>query len=259
MLTTQGGGTGWSGAKTCASGNTCVVLNDYYSQCQPGTAAPTSTTLRTTTSSTRASSSPASKCTTTITITTSTPTRTTSSPSRTTTTTTTTKPASTTAPSGSGAGSTLQTGYTWIRAVAAPNFHKYLQTSPLNASPGRAILSSATTAGQFQIVDGQLIELIDTKGTKLYANIGEAPSASATYLPVSFTTAKNSLGTFAYQGDTLTWSAAGVQRQNVAAWYVCENQSLWINLGAYLYGTPAGCVDQTVSFFSGFFLRVFVW
>ena len=109
------------------------------------------------------------------------------------------------------------------------------------------------------IVDGQLIELIDTKGTKLYANIGEAPSASATYLPVSFTTAKNTLGTFAYQGDTLTWSAAGVQRQNVAAWYVCENQSLWINLGAYLYGTPAGCVDQTVSFFSGFFLRVFVW
>jgi hypothetical protein len=39
-----------------------------------------------------------------------------------------------------------------------------------------------------------------------------------------------------------------VQRQNVAAWYVCENQSLWINLGAYLYGTPAGCADQTVSF-----------
>jgi hypothetical protein len=97
-------------------------------------------------------------------------------------------------------------------------------------------------------VDGQLVEVIDTKGTKLYASVGSAPSASATYLPVTFTTAKNSLGTFAYQGDTLTWSAAGVQRQNVAAWYVCENQSLWINLGAYLYGTPAGCVDQTVSF-----------
>jgi hypothetical protein len=39
-----------------------------------------------------------------------------------------------------------------------------------------------------------------------------------------------------------------VQRQNVAAWYVCENQNLYINLGAYLYGTPAGCADQTVSF-----------
>jgi hypothetical protein len=234
-----------------------VVLNDYYSQCQPGTAASTtlrtttSTTLRTTTSSTRSSTTPASQCTTTITITTSTPTRTTSSPSRTT---TTTKPATTTTPSGTGAGSTLQTGYTWIRAVAAPNFHKYLQTSPLNAAPGTAILSSATTAGQFQIVDGQLIELIDTKGTKLYASVGEAPSASATYLPVTFTAAKNSFGAFAYQGDTLTWSSEGVKRQNVAAWYVCENQSLWINLGAYLYGTPAGCVDQTVSVFFGFCL-----
>ena len=140
----------------------------------------------------------------------------------------------------------MQSGYAWIRAVAAPNFHKYLQTSPLNASPGRAILSDATSAGQYQIVDGQLVELIDTKGTKLYANVGQAASATATILPVTFTSSKNSFGTFAYQGDTLTWSAAGVQRQNVAAWYVCESQSLWINLGAYLYGTPAGCADQTV-------------
>lgn len=144
----------------------------------------------------------------------------------------------------------MQSGYAWIRAVAAPNFHKYLQTSPLNASPGRAILSDATSAGQYQIVDGQLVELIDTKGTKLYASVGQAPSAAATYLPVTFTSSKNTFGTFAYQGDTLTWSAAGVQRQNVAAWYVCENQSLWINLGAYLYGTPAGCADQTVSTFA---------
>jgi hypothetical protein len=250
-LTPPGGGTGWSGSKTCASGNTCVALNDYYSQCQPGTVptATSATTLRTTTSSARPSSSSASACTTTITITTSTPTKTTSSsPSRTT---------STSSPtSGSGAGSTLQTGYSWIRAVASPNFHKYLQTSPLNASPGRAILSDATSAGQYQILDGQLVELIDTKGSKLYASVGQAASAAATILPVSFTSAKNSFGTFAFQGDTLTWSAAGVQRQNVAAWYVCENQNLYINLGAYLYGTPAGCADQTVSFLDFCFLEV---
>jgi hypothetical protein len=47
-----------------------------------------------------------------------------------------------------------------------------------------------------------------------------------------------------------------VQRQNVAAWYVCENQNLYINLGAYLYGTPAGCADQTVSFLDFCFLEV---
>lgn len=39
-----------------------------------------------------------------------------------------------------------------------------------------------------------------------------------------------------------------MQRQNVAAWYVCEGQTVWINLGAYAYGTPAACADQTVSF-----------
>lgn len=58
------------------------------------------------------------------------------------------------APTG-GPGSTLQNGYLWIRAVAAPNFHKYLQTKPQYV-PGTAIMDSYTTAGQFQIVDGQL-------------------------------------------------------------------------------------------------------
>nr|ADN88317.1 cellobiohydrolase II [Neolentinus lepideus] len=39
----QCGGTGWTGATTCASGSTCVFSNPYYSQCLPG-AAPTTTT-----------------------------------------------------------------------------------------------------------------------------------------------------------------------------------------------------------------------
>ncbi|KAG8687915.1 hypothetical protein FRC09_013210 [Ceratobasidium sp. 395] len=44
----QCGGTGWTGGTTCDAGNTCVVVNAYYSQCQPGSAAPT--TSKTTTS-----------------------------------------------------------------------------------------------------------------------------------------------------------------------------------------------------------------
>ncbi|KAL2067659.1 hypothetical protein VTL71DRAFT_15755 [Oculimacula yallundae] len=32
----QCGGIGWSGAKTCVSGYTCVATNEYYSQCVPG-------------------------------------------------------------------------------------------------------------------------------------------------------------------------------------------------------------------------------
>ncbi|TBU26745.1 hypothetical protein BD311DRAFT_808224 [Dichomitus squalens] len=43
----QCGGIGWSGATTCVSGSVCTELNDYYSQCIPGSAssapAPTST------------------------------------------------------------------------------------------------------------------------------------------------------------------------------------------------------------------------
>ncbi|KAF8684552.1 hypothetical protein RHS04_01249 [Rhizoctonia solani] len=45
----QCGGLSWSGGTTCISGSTCVKLNDYYYQCQPGAvqttpASPTSTT-----------------------------------------------------------------------------------------------------------------------------------------------------------------------------------------------------------------------
>jgi hypothetical protein len=35
---------------------------------------------------------------------------------------------------------------------------------------------------------------------------------------------------------------------------VCANQQLFINLGAYLYMTPAGCADETVSYFLVFCL-----
>ncbi|KAI4522794.1 glycoside hydrolase family 10 and carbohydrate-binding module family 1 protein [Schizophyllum commune Loenen D] len=40
----QCGGQGWSGETTCDSGSTCVKINDYYSQCQPGTVVTTSAT-----------------------------------------------------------------------------------------------------------------------------------------------------------------------------------------------------------------------
>ncbi|KAI0746981.1 endoglucanase [Daedaleopsis nitida] len=36
----QCGGTGWSGATACTSGSVCTELNDAYSQCVPGAAAP---------------------------------------------------------------------------------------------------------------------------------------------------------------------------------------------------------------------------
>ncbi|KAJ7219766.1 hypothetical protein C8J57DRAFT_1537063 [Mycena rebaudengoi] len=40
---TQCGGVNWAGPTTCVSGTTCTFLNDFYSQCIPSAAAPTTT------------------------------------------------------------------------------------------------------------------------------------------------------------------------------------------------------------------------
>lgn len=64
----QCGGTGWTGATTCVSGYICTYQNDWYSQCIPGTASSTATTIGTTTTtvttSSRTTSSTASASTT---------------------------------------------------------------------------------------------------------------------------------------------------------------------------------------------------
>jgi hypothetical protein len=153
-------------------------------------------------------------------------------------------PTTTGGPAGSGPGTTLQSGYYWIRAVVAPNYHKYLQTKPVYTT-GLAILESYTTAGQFQVVDGQLVELVS--GGLLYAVVSPQTDSSVTKLALTFSTSKNTYGTFAWSGDALTWSVSGITRPNNAAWLVCANQQLFINLGSYGYMTPAGCADQTVS------------
>ncbi|KAJ0115444.1 hypothetical protein J7T55_012724 [Diaporthe amygdali] len=143
---------------------------------------------------------------------------------------------------------TLQPGQYWIRAVASPNYHKYLQTIPANQA-GTATLNDYTTAGQYNIVNGQLVDYTGT----LYLHV-EKPADLASpprTLATSFNTTQNSFGTFAFQGDAVTWSAPGLQRQNVAAWLVCQNQALFINTGAYAYQTPAGCADQTIHYYNG--------
>ncbi|KAF9005377.1 mannanase [Hymenopellis radicata] len=59
----QCGGIGYAGETTCASGLTCVYLNDYYYQCQKSTASSTSTTTSrastTTSAATSTTSAPA--------------------------------------------------------------------------------------------------------------------------------------------------------------------------------------------------------
>lgn len=142
---------------------------------------------------------------------------------------------------------TLVKGQYWIRAVASPNYHKYLQTKPAN-TPGVAILGSSKTAGQYSIVSGQLVEYTGSDAP-LYLNVEKPADLTQRALATWFNTTQNAFGTFAFQGDALTWSAEGVKRQNLAAWLVCKDQALFINTGAYAYQTPAGCADQTVSLF----------
>ena len=141
---------------------------------------------------------------------------------------------------------TLQDGAYWIRAVAAPNYHKYLQTLPANV-PGTAVLESYTTAGQFQVEDGQLVNKVSKPPLYMWVEEPADKANPPRTLATSFNTTKNPFGTFAWQGDALTWSVASVKRQNLAAWLVCGKQALFINTGAYSYQTPSGCSDQTVS------------
>ncbi|KAF3935470.1 hypothetical protein ABW20_dc0109827 [Dactylellina cionopaga] len=69
----QCGGIGWTGATTCVAGNSCVYLNAYYSQCQPGAQVTSSRTTTTTTttrvSTTLVTTSSSSKTTTAVTTT----------------------------------------------------------------------------------------------------------------------------------------------------------------------------------------------
>ncbi|KAF2463444.1 uncharacterized protein BDR25DRAFT_337828 [Lindgomyces ingoldianus] len=217
----QCGGTTYSGDTACANGSGCVVINEYYSQCQPGAAPaqpPAATTLKTSAAVLTGAN-----------------------------------PAATGTPAGSGPGTELQTGYYWIRAVASPNFHKYMQSKPLYAT-GPAVLGDYTTAGQFQVVDGQLVQLVSGPGEKpeklLYGIVSQERYINNNSLSVTWSTEKNGYGKFAFNGDGLTWNVAGVTRPNAAAWYVCTGQLMYINLGNYLYQTPSGCADQTIHYYN---------
>ncbi|KAI0822414.1 hypothetical protein BC628DRAFT_1316867 [Trametes gibbosa] len=217
----QCGGQGWTGATVCPSGWSCTVSNPYYSQCLPGAASSTPT----------APSSPSSG-------------------------------------GGGGGGSptstasapgslpTLATGNSFIRAVEDPNFHQYLR-SEVEGTTGDAVLGDYTTAAQFQIVSGQLIQLVPG-GTKLYAVVEGRSDPSVMKLKMSWSATPASgvdAGTFQWSGDTVEWSIASIQRPQLNAWLVCPdadgNRDVYINLGPYDYNTPAGCADETIHAYTG--------
>jgi hypothetical protein len=111
-----------------------------------------------------------------------------------------------------------------------------------------------TTAGQFQVISGQLVQLVSAPGatpvTLLYGVVSQERYLNNLSLSVTWSEAKNTYGTFGWQGDGLTWSEPGIERPNAIAWYVCTGQVLYINLGNYAYGTPAGCADETIHYYN---------
>ncbi|KFY17227.1 hypothetical protein V492_00810, partial [Pseudogymnoascus sp. VKM F-4246] len=142
-----------------------------------------------------------------------------------------------------GAKATLVGDNLWIRAVADPNFHKYLQSSPSNAA-GVAVMDDASTAGQFTVTDGQLV--LKVGSADLYGIVNSTViGPNEGRLAVTFSTTKNAYGSFKFSGDALQWTVAGVTRPNESAWLVCAGQELFVNLGNYGYQTPEGCADQT--------------
>jgi hypothetical protein len=215
----QCGGQGWSGSTTCVSGYQCSAVNEWYSQCVPGTGPAPTTTAATTLTTARSSSTTGGG---------SIPTQT---------------------GGGTNPGPTLVSGWYWIRAVAAPNFHSYLQAQPTGV-PGDAFLSAATRAGQYNVVSGQLVYNTGSGG-QLYLHVENPTDKTQRKLKTWFAKEKNDYGTFGFQGDTLTWHTDDIKRPNEAAWLVCEGQHLVVNTGSYGYQTPAGCADQTIHYYGG--------
>ena len=118
---------------------------------------------------------------------------------------------------------------------------------------GNAVLNSGSTAGQFNIKDGQLVQLISAPGSPeqyLYGAVTQRAGTEMTLL-LTWQSTPSTYGTFSFSGDTLQWSVSGISRPNNAAWLVCENQNVYANLGPYAYQTPAGCADQTIHYYNG--------
>ncbi|KAK1751346.1 hypothetical protein QBC47DRAFT_434299 [Echria macrotheca] len=231
----QCGGWQWVGPTKCGQGYTCIYVNDWYSQCIPGVASTTTTSSVTSTTTT--------SMTTMKTITT---------PSAPVTSTIPTTSADSSPTPGTPTPTTLENGWFWIRAVATPYYRSYLQAAPTaTAAPIPAVLSKNTGAGQFNVISGQLVYNRFGAGKQQYMHVENPADKTQRKLRTWFDATPNDYGAFAFQGDTLIWTVADITRPNAAAWLVCEGDMLFVNTGAFLYNTPAGCFDHTIHSYGG--------
>lgn len=70
-----------------------------------------------------------------------------------------------------------------------------------------AVLNSPTSAGQFNIVSGQLVQLINTSGTLLYAHVTLRADSTVNRLLITWGATPDTYGTFGFQGSLWTASS----------------------------------------------------
>ena len=68
----------------------------------------------------------------------------------------------------------------------------------------------------------------------VFIPVNTTTAATATYLPTFFATTQETTGTWAFQGDGLTWTAPDIPRQNIGAFLACGSgvPGVYVNLGA---------------------------
>lgn len=121
-------------------------------------------------------------------------------------------------------------------------------------------MDDPATAGQFNIIDGQLVYYTGASSAPLYLWVEDPADKTQRALATWFNSTAGTYGNFSFSGDTVTWTDPDVARPNTAAFYVCPGggngtdvgtdegeNALFVNTGAYLYETPSGCYDIDVS------------
>jgi hypothetical protein len=104
---------------------------------------------------------------------------------------------------------------------------------------------------QGNIVNGQWVQY-STCGTTLYATV-LPPAAGTTRLQVYFQTTPATNVTWSFQGDAVDANIPGYKQQSSGNFYLCTTAAggggtsaapyLYVNTGAFDYGTPTGCAD----------------
>jgi len=148
---------------------------------------------------------------------------------------------------------TLLPNQLFIRADEQPDFHYYLRSITQNM-PGDAVIGPTTTAAQFNVVSGQLVQYTPG-GTLLYGQL-YPPAANTTRMKLFFSTTPATNVTWSFSGDALNAATPGFTQNQGGIWLACADVSattpnVYVNMGNFDYLTPTGCADETLNYYNG--------